>query len=384
MRRLGVLVLAVLMILSQAAAVNAAPAPQNPQPFFKMDIVIRVSPASINGSNVWIGAFKIHAVLEDPYYRHYFESMAESNSTKAEEEFRAFVKSLIYDNLKDSFNEKLKALNMTAEIYVPKEGPVRVLDNWSALVSFSVTNFLVPDGVLFKFPIWGGMKFSIRGRVFDYSWDRLTVMLPKDYEVKDLVPAPDDFEGNVAVWENGYIFPLIELYNPLYSYIRFINSTRKQITLIYDPDNGYVQFNATFSGAKANDAVVDKLLSSFRSVMDTVSIDAEERNGSLVVIGVAVPKVAYRETRSEKVWEAMVKLPGRFDNITVMNGEYQLAPDNTVIIRVVEKKRWYLPYAAGGALVLLAVLAYMLSRKRGGGRRHLGPKGGGGLPRKEE
>ncbi|NJE04253.1 hypothetical protein [Thermococcus sp. MV11] len=366
MRKLAVLILTVLLI---APTVGLASAADDPQPLFDIDFVIKASPAQVNGSEVWLATFKVHAVLKDPAYRAYFEGLAANNSTMAEEEFRDFVRQLIYENLKDNFEKRFEAANISSTIYLPEGGPVRVLDNWSASVTFVVSNFLVSDdGKVLRCPLSGPMDFVFKGHVFDYSWKKMTLILPKDYEVKNLAPKPDDFTDGVAIWTDGDYIPLIELYTPVYTFVRFLNSTHKTIEMRYDPGEGYVQFNATFTGANASESTLNYLIKSFRGTMDVISIDSLQKNGSIVVIGIARPEVSYRETSNEKIWQAVLKLPGRFDEIHVYGGTYQLAPDNTVIITVTEKKQNYLPYLWGGLVLALVAGIVVYKKRRSSGR----------------
>ncbi|ASJ08158.1 hypothetical protein A3L11_02510 [Thermococcus siculi] len=362
MKRLIAFILTVLIVSSMFGRVAAA---DNPQPLFDIDVLIKVAPAEVNGSQVWMATFKVLAVLKDPTYRAYFNALAVNNTTRANEEFGDFVRQLVYENLKDNLERRFEAANVSSTIYLPEGGPVRVLDNWSARVTFVLTNFLIStDGKVLRCPLTGDMEFVFKGHVFDYRWNKMTLILPEGYELKNLAPKPDDFSDNVAIWTNGSYIPLIELYTPTYTFLRYINSTHRAITLSFDPNGGYVQFNATFSPAPEYDSSVDYLLQSFRNTMDIVSIDTSERNGTLLIIGVAKPDVAYQETSDKRIWKAMIKLPGRFDEVEVTTGTYQIAPDNTVIITVEEEKPSKLPYVVGG-LVLVALVAVFLWKKRG-------------------
>jgi len=87
------------------------------------------------------------------------------------------------------------------------------------------------------------------------------------------------------------------------------------------------------------------------------SIAAAVSSAGHEVIGVAKPQVAYRETRTEKEWTVILKLPGHFDRIEVVGGTYRLAPDGTIVMTFKEKKRDYLPYAVVAA-VLGAALGF--------------------------
>ncbi|WP_258083501.1 hypothetical protein [Thermococcus thermotolerans] len=361
MRRFMAFMLIIFLLTPLIGEVSAV---DDPQPLFRMEMTITVARVKVENTSTWMGTFKIYVVLKDPGYRAYFDYLVANNSTKANEEFASLVKQLVYDNMKDNLEKKFEAANMSSTIYLPSGGPVRVLDNWSAVVTFAVANFLVGDGKVLRCPVSGFLDFVYRGHVFDYSWDKLTLILPRDYQIKNLAPVPDDLSDNVAVWKNGSFLPIIELYTPVYSYVLFLNSTRKEISLLYDPKEGYVQFNATFTGANATPSIINQLLASFRATMDVMSIDTRQENGSLVVIGVVRPEVAYQETSSEKIWKAMVKLPGAFDNISVVRGTYVLAPDHTLIITVTEKKSNYRLYAYGIAVVLV-IAAVIIVKKKG-------------------
>lgn len=362
MRRFVALILIVLLLTPLAGEVRAA---GNAQPLFKIDMTIKVAPVVIENTSTWLGTFKIYVILTDPHYRAHFDYLASSNTTAANEEFRSFVEGLIYDNMKDNLEKRYGAANISSTIYLPSGGPVKVLDNWSAVVTFAVTNFLVSDGKTLRCPATGNLDFVYKGHVFDYTWNRLTLILPQDYEIANLAPVPDDLSDNVAVWNNGDFIPLIELYTHVYSYVRFLNATRKEISLQYDPHEGYVQFNAIFTGANTTPVVISQLLASFKATMNIISIDTHQENGSLVVIGVARPEVAYKETSSERIWKAMVKLPGAFDSISVVGGSYVVAPDHTLIITVTEKKSTYRFYAYGIGALLVVVAVLIVVKRRG-------------------
>ncbi|ASI99409.1 hypothetical protein [Thermococcus celer] len=371
MRRLMAMVIVILLLTPLLSEASAA---DKPQSLFMIDMTIRVSPVNVENASTWMGLFQIHAVLKDPGQRAYFQYLAANNSTKAREEFGDFVKQLIYDNMRDNIKRRFNAANVSGTIYLPPGGPVEVLNNWSAVVTFYLTNFLISDGDVLRCPLSGPLDFVYKGHVFRYTWDRLTLILPRGYGIKNLAPVPDDLSDGVAVWNGGYFIPLIELYannststgTRVLSYAEFLNSTRKEISLVYDPDEGYVQFNATFTGASATPSITSRLLASFRATMNVISMDAREGNGSLVIIGVARPEVAYQETSSERIWKAVVRLPGRFDNVSVRGGEYVLAPDNTLIITVKEKKSRLKLYAGGVAAVLVIAAVAILWKKRAG------------------
>jgi len=362
MKRLSSVFLVIMLALP--LVVHPVMAAEEPQKVFDVTMMLRISQTQINGSLAWVGTFDIYVKLTDPNYRAYFDDLAKRNETNATLQFASLVYNLVYNNLKKDFNDKLSGGNLSAIIYVPPGGPVRVTGRWSAIVRFSIIPFLVPDGRYLKCPFYGHLDFTHLGKVYSFTWKRLTIVLPRDYRIGELVPKPNDISDNVAVWENGDYIPYIELYNPVYLFEVFINSTKKRIELSFEPDEGYVQFNATFTGMKIPKSVVNLLLTVFREKMKIMSISAQETGDGVKVIGVAKPDVAYRETRRKKVWLVSVKLPGHFDEVVVRNGKYALAPDGTLIITYTEKKSDYLPYAIVGALIIAGLMIWF--RRRGG------------------
>ncbi|WP_297510059.1 hypothetical protein [Thermococcus sp.] len=363
------LVVLIILMLAFSVTTPSVSAASGPQQLFDIKIMLRVSQSQINGSLAWIGTFDIYVKLKDPNYRAYFGHLAKENETNATIQFANFVYLLVYSNLKKDLNDRLEGSNLSAIIYVPPGGPVRVTSNWSAVVRFSIVPFLVPDGPYLKCPYYGPLDFVFKGKIYSFSWERLTIVFPKGYRIGELAPKPNDLSGNVAVWENGDYLPYIELYNPVYLFQTFINSTRKTIEVSFDPNEGYIQFNATFTGMTVPESVTDILLLTFRKSMDIMSISAQSTKNGVKVIGVAKPEVAYRETRKEKIWLVSVKLPGRFDRIVVRNGKYTLAPDGTLIITYTEKKRDYLPYVVLLAVAVGAGIALWFWRRKSKGEK---------------
>ncbi|WP_297500519.1 hypothetical protein [Thermococcus sp.] len=360
--------LVVLLILVLAFSVITPPvsATSGPQKVFDIRIMLQVSQSQINGSLAWVGTFDIYVKLKDPNYRAYFEYLARKNETNATRQFANFVYNLVYNNLKKDLNDKLEGSNLSAVIYIPPEGPVHVTSNWSATVRFSIVPFLVPNGPYLKCPFYGPLDFVFQGQIYSFSWERLMMIFPEDYKIRELVPKPNDLSNNVAIWENGDYIPYIELYNPVYLFQTFINSTRKTIEISFDPNEGYLQFNATFTGMTAPKSVTDLLILTFRQSMKIMSISARNTKDGVEVIGVAKPEVAYRETRKAKIWLISIKLPGRFDRIIVRNGKYSLAPDGTLIITYTEEKMDYLPYVVLLAVVVGAGVVLWLWRRHKG------------------
>ncbi|WP_297477172.1 hypothetical protein [Thermococcus sp.] len=387
MRRIIAIIVA-LLLLTPVFGVASAASSDNSQRFFDVNFFIRVQQVPLNGTPVWLATFSIYAHLKDPTFRAYFNGLAAQNRTKADEEFRNFVRQLIYDNLKEDFNKRLEGTNLTSIISPPQ---IRLLGNWSAQVNFALTNFLVStDGKFLRCPFSGHLNFVFQGHVYDYRWNRMTIVLPSGYELYELAPKPEDYSKNVAIWENGTYIPLIEFYTPIYTFMRYINSTKRSISLSYDPAQGYVQFNATFYRLPKYPTTVDYLVRSFRQSMEIISIDTLEKNGTLVVVGVARPKVVHYTKNGKEIWQALLKLPGRFDNVTVTTGTYQIAPDGTLIITVTRRKStgWLYPSLVIGAVVAVAVLIFARRSREpeesGEEAEQFKPPGGVGEPGEEE
>lgn len=365
MERYLVFVFILILMVSTPVVRPAAAAENIPQNVFNIEMMIQVDASGM-------AHFTIYAVLKDPYYRAYFSRLSANNTTRAESEFADFVRQLVYTNLKDDFNNKLAGQGLNSTIYLPAGGPVRVLKNWSAVVSFEMTNFLVGDNRTLRCPVYGPLDFLFKGHVFSYHWNRLTLILPKEYNIENLAPAPSQLTDHVAVWNGGDFLPLIQLTSGEVSVMKFLNETNKSITLVYNPAQGYLQFTATFAGANASDTVRTILLEAFKGTMHPVSMEGRIEGDRLVIVGVVHPQVKYSESLTEKRWEVLVKLPGSFNEITVQGGQYKLISPTMVLIRVTERRTT--PYIYG-ALVLVAVLGagvFLLRRrgKKGGGTEH--------------
>ncbi|WP_297072621.1 hypothetical protein [Thermococcus sp.] len=380
MRKLSAL-LAVMIILS---AVPTWAMAENTKSInlFDVNVFLRVSQMNVNGSLVWAGSFTIEATLVNRTFIDYYNSLAKENKTNATREFANLVYGVVYESFKDFINDKLQGSNLSAVIYVPPGGPVQVTGKWRAVVRFTLAPFLVSeDGKYLSCPYYGSMTMKFLGVVYPFRWKRLTVVLPRNYDIYTLVPAPKELVDNVAVWENGDYFPMIKLYNPVYRLVQFLNSTKRYLNVSFDPTEGLVYFNATFIGANATPSVKSTLLESFRQTMHPLSISASKIPNGLKVIGVAKPQVSVKKSWRYTKWLVVLKLPGRFDNITVIGGKYQLGPDNTLIMEFEEERNTYVYAIAGLGLVLIAVLVFLFrrrSRTSGSEESDTGLKGTGG------
>ncbi len=368
MRRYAVFVF-ILLLMSFTPVVRPVSAAENiPQNVFNIEMMIQVDASGM-------AHFTIYAVLKDPYYRAYFSRLSANNTTRAESEFADFVRQLVYTNLKDDFNNKLAGQELNSTIYIPAGGPVRVLKNWSAVVSFEMTNFLVGDNRTLRCPVYGPLDFLFKGHVFAYHWNRLTLILPKEYNIENLAPVPSQLTDHVAVWNGGDFLPLIQLTSGEVSVMKFLNETNKSIALAYNPAQGYLQFTATFTGANASDTVRTILLEAFKGTMHPVSMEGRIENDRLVIVGVVHPQVKYSESLTEKRWEVLVKLPGSFNEIEVRGGQYKLISPTMVLIRVTERRTTLYIYVGLGLVVALGAGFFMLRRR--------GKKGGGTEPSTE-
>jgi len=358
------ILLAVMVILSLIPT-NTLAEGNKPLNLFDVSVFLRVSQLNVNGSPVWAGSFTIEAKLVNRTFVNYFDSLAKVNETNATREFAKLVYGVIYESFKDFVNSKLSSSNVSAVIYVPPGGPVQVIGKWRAVVRFTLTPFFVNEGGKYLVcPYYGSMSMRFMGVVYPFRWNKFTLVLPRDYDIYTLVPAPKELVDNVAVWVDGDYFPMVQLYNPVYRLVQFLNSTKRYLNVSFDPEEGLVYFNATFIGANATPSVEATLLESFRETMHPLSISASKMSNGLRVIGVVKPRVSVKKGWRSVQWLVVVKLPGRFDNITVIGGKYQLGPDNTLIMEFREERNTYLYFLVGG-LFIAGVVSLLFLRRRG-------------------
>ncbi len=356
----------IFILMASALVIRPVAAENSPQSVFNIEMMIQVDASGM-------AHFTVYAVLKDPYYRAYFSRIAANNTTRARDEFKDFVRQLVYTNLKDDFNNKLAVQGLNSTIYLPAGGPVSLLKNWSAVVSFDMTNFLVGSKRTLRCPVYGPLNFVFRGHVFSYRWSKLTLILPTEYNIENLAPAPNELADHVAVWKGGDFIPLIQLTSGEVSVMKFLNETHKTIVLSYNPNQGYLQFTANFSGANASDTVKTLLLDAFRGTMHPVSMSGRIEGDQLIIVGVTHPQVKYSESLTEKQWEVMVRLPGSFNEITVKGGKYKLVSPTLVLIRVT--KRRTTPYLYG-ALTITFVSALVVFLVKGRRKKEKGSREG--------
>ncbi|NJE54369.1 hypothetical protein [Thermococcus sp. 21S9] len=357
-------VLLAVMILLSTIPLGASAGEDKSINLFDVSIFLRVSQMNINGSLVWAGSFTIEATLVNQTFVDYLNSLAKVNETNATREFANLVYGVVYQSFKDFINSRLEGSNLSAVIYVPPGGPVQVTGKWRAVIRFTLTPFFVnEDGKYLTCPYYGSMRMKFLGVSYPFKWRRFTLVLPKNYDIYTLVPVPKELVDNVAVWEDGDYFPMIKLYNPVYRLVQFLNSTKRYLSVSFDPTEGLVYFNATFVGANATPSVESTLLASFRETMHPLSISAKKIPNGLKVIGVVKPQVSVKKNWRSVQWLVVVKLPGRFDNITVIGGKYQLGPDNTLIMEFKQERNTYLYAIAGAGVILIAGIVLFLRRR---------------------
>ncbi|USS41217.1 CGP-CTERM sorting domain-containing protein [Thermococcus aggregans] len=340
------------------------------QHLFNIDIYMTVYPSGT--------AFvKINAQLKDPSYLDYFEELSQTNPQRAEKEFHDFVYSLIYGNFKREVEERSKE----ALVVVPEEGPVNLGKNWTAVVTFKIYNYLVEKNQTLQSSVYGPMQFFFKNKIFEYSWRKLTIILPKDAYIINLAPKPKELVDNVASWENGYYLPIVvitfdsSVYEAIMNkttenttkfipFDEFLAKTTKSIQIYYDPLSGLVQFNATFEGINATSYHEIKIREEFNKTMDIQEINSKIEDSRVLVWGEAKPKVDYKESLTKKTWTANITLPFEFDKISVKSPttveiKSQKTDGKTVTIVVEQKKG-----ICGPGIVLLIAILPLLTRRR--------------------
>ncbi|MCO6040459.1 CGP-CTERM sorting domain-containing protein [Thermococcus alcaliphilus] len=362
----GAWILITVMLLASFSQVYA----YENQHLFNIDIYMTIYPSGT-------ALVKINAQLKDPFYLNYFENLSQTNPGKAEKEFHDFVYSLIYGN----FKREVEKQTQEALVVVPEEGPVKLGKNWTAVVTFKIYNYLVEKNQTLQSSVYGPMQFWFKNRVFEYSWRKLTIVLPKEAYLITLAPKPKELVENVASWENGYYLPIVvitfdsSVYEAIMNktsenttkfipFDEFLAKTMKSIQLYYDPLSGLVQFNATFEGVNATSYHETKIREEFNKTMDIQEINSKIEGNKVIVWGKAKPKVDYKESLTKKTWSANITLPFRFDKVSVKAparlGIKDQKTDGKSVIIVVEQKKGI----CGPGFVLLILLLPLLAKRR--------------------
>ncbi|AIF68544.1 hypothetical protein PAP_00485 [Palaeococcus pacificus DY20341] len=340
------------------------------QHLFDLNVYITVSES---GSAL----FRINAKLKDPTEIAELESILKKDGEeKANQAFENLLYSLIYRNFVDDVKKKYP----DAQIVIPADGLVKVGKNWSAVVQFKWYNYLVEDNKTLKSGFYGPLRFIYKNRVLSYKWNNLYLVLPKEAYVLNLAPAPEEFEENVAKWENGDYLPIViitfdsavyeqamnktmETQNKttFVPFEEFLANTTKSITLSYDTWSGFLKFNATFEGIEPSEYHEKKVLEEFEKAMDINSISSKRDGNKLVIWGEAKPSIKYEESFTKKSWNVTVELPFRFDSVHVSGPFAAMSSDGkSVSILYVEKKSICGP----GAILGISLIPLLLYRRR--------------------
>lgn len=362
-RRLLVIILALILLTPSFPRVGATSEAETP---FITAMSIRVGQTSVNGTVKVYGLVTVYLRLSDETLIEHFEEITKNNETLAREEFHDFIYESVYIPLRTTLEERLVAQGLSPEFYMPETGdPVYTGENWSAAVSFLVMPFFVPNGTYLSTPLAGPLVVNVSGSVYPLRWTKLTVVFSSDYQVVSASPEPAEANQNTLTWYNGDYLPSINIYSTEYLFAYFVNSTKKSVVLSFDPTAQYVHFNATFVGFKPPASVVKMLLDSFRKQMYVVGISAEYVPNGVRVIGVVRGSTTYTDKDKERVWTVMLKFPGPFDSVTVVNGDYTLGPGGTIILTFTEEKTDYSLYAVLiGGFVLGVVLIFLWRRRK--------------------
>ncbi|NPA47050.1 MAG: hypothetical protein GXO14_00205 [Thermococci archaeon] len=185
-------------------------------------------------------SISISAKLAD---RNYIKEF--SNDTNGRKEFSEMVLQLVYENLAMD----IKARGGEAELR-----ELAVLPNWSASLVVYVPDFLKRSDGKVRCPYSGTLNFVYANRVFGYTWDRFTLILPSNMTGVFVFPQPNERKANVFIWRNGDFIPLIEASVPGF--------TPEKISIAYR--DGIKTFRATFRGNFTN-STIGNILERLRS-----------------------------------------------------------------------------------------------------------------------
>jgi len=364
MRRSAAVILALILLASWLPWIGAAKASQSP---FSAIIYIRTGQASVNGTFELYGVVSVYLQLSNRTLIDHFNEIAKRNETLARREFHDFIYDSVYKPLRSTFEERLRAHGLSPKFYMPQGGdPVYVGKNWSAVVSFLVAPFFVPNGTYLSTPLAGPLIVNVSGRVCPLRWGKLTVFLPHGYYLHSASPKPAETEAsqNALIWFAGDYIPSMSVYSMTYLFVYFVNSTRKSVVIRFDPTTHYVQFNATFVGFRPPAPVVGMLLDDFRKHMHVVGISARYIPNGVRVVGVVWGPTAYTDKGNKRIWTVTLKFPGPFDNITVVHGSYILGPNGTIILTFTQERTDYRLYALILVGVGAGIAGFLLWRRR--------------------
>jgi len=367
MKRLFVLVIILILLSPSLASAEPSTEKLPQQDVFNISVVLQIQPAEVGNNSSWIGKFQLNVVLVNREYRDELERIAQNNSEAARQLFWQIINNTVYTSLKYDIADKFSGTGVKPIFVLPQQGPIELRKNWSAVVYLGVANFFVERGHYLTSPVAGDLKLWIANKTYSMDWTKFVVVLPRSYELASLKPEPSVFQNGIAVWYNGSYVPNVTLYTPGYSFVRFLNETKNQtlLRLRYTPGDGHLYFEAVFPKDDAPGIVKAMLLYTLRKTLQPLSIDVFERNGTINVVGVAVPPAKKEESWHSTSWKAYVNLPFPFAEIEVQGASYRLL--SPVLVEITyEKSKWnWLAYIGGGIFVIfLAVIYLRNSRKK--------------------
>ncbi len=256
------------------------------QDIFDVVMLIEVNP---DGS----ARFEISAKLVNEVYRE----MAGDEAG-----FKELVEKLVYRNLLNDFYGRYA--NFT--VYISPSGPVEVVGNWTARVSFYIAPFLIEGKRGLECPYSGPLDFVVGSRVYSFRFSRIILILPKNWTLVYAFPEPDDRAENVLIWENADYLPMLGVRQAAPNESTNETSLCKplRIELHYSPEEGKVFFNATY--------LCKSGLPNLSWAQNVTYI----KSGNITeVVGYLTPRVEYHEWLFGKEWKAEVSLPERFPEV---------------------------------------------------------------------
>ncbi len=331
MKRTALTVLIAALLL-EGTFWNPAMAGKGPQNVF--DAVMTITVYS-DGT----GTVDVVAELKNPSYRSIV--LSASNSSK---ELEKLVEQLVYTNLVDDMENRRS--NFT--VYVPPEGPVKLLGGWRAEVRFSVAPFMIRGEHGMECPYSGPLDFVAGGRVYSFLFRRVILILPRNATVVYTFPEPNQSADNVFIWDNATFLPMFAFKEEQGSEGQCIPL---ELNLSYSPAEGKVFFNASF--------LCNGTLPKFPGARGV----SYRRAGNLSVIsGYLVPKISYTEGLLKREWRAYLELPFEFKKV---NGASKVNGESVEIIATKRGPLW-LPLWAGVSSALIGILVSGVRRWKHG------------------
>lgn len=259
---------------------------KSPQDVFDAVMMVWVNP---DGN----ARFELSVTLTSEVYREKIRNGAD---------FQRLVEELVYRNLLDNFHRRYA--NFT--VYVSPTGPVEVVGNWTARVSFYIAPFFVEGKRGLECPYSGPLDFVAGGRVYSFKFSRIILILPKNWTLIYTFPDPDDRAENVLIWENADYLPMLGVRQAAPNESTNETSLCKplKIELKYSPEEGKVFFNATYICE-----------SGFPHIPGAKNVTYFKSGNITEIVGYLIPKVEYHEWLFGKEWKAEVKLPAEFPEV---------------------------------------------------------------------